>query len=143
MRNCSQLVDAVLSKSVSVNFDEAAREWKVTMSFVDPECDGTCVCGKMHLRYLYEITNLVNYNTLYPVGSECVRSFENDEMNLQMEILDRGKTIFKNAGKKHDGVCYEEICRNDPSYVEFVRKSGKKKVYEKLVKYYDASTKLL
>ena len=40
-------------------------------------------------------------------------------MNERKRILANKNKIFKNTGKKCDGLTYDEICRKHKSYIEF------------------------
>ena len=44
--------------------------------------------------------------------------------------------IFKNAGKKHDGKTYDEICQTYPQYIAYLSSNGHKKRYRALVDYF-------
>ena len=37
--------------------------------------DGTCVCGKKHIKRAFTIENTASGETLYPIGSKCIERF--------------------------------------------------------------------
>lgn len=84
------LFDVVLSNSSSKVFDVARNEWCVSRC-VDcgdnPDEFEQCVCGKDGIRYCYEIKNNITGAILFPLGSECIKKFEREDMNLHMKRL--------------------------------------------------------
>lgn len=124
----------VCENSVSDEFNTARHEWNLSDYHYD---DGICECGKRGLKHLYEITNQFTHKTLYPIGSECIKYFENEEMERKMKIARLSETIFKNEGKKHDGKTYMFIYENDKRYISFLRDNSIKKKYEKLIWFAD------
>lgn len=84
------LFDVVLSNSSAKEFSVARNEWCVS-SCVDcgdnPEKWEQCICGKDGIRYCYEIKNRITGEVLYPIGSECIKKFDREDMNLAMKRL--------------------------------------------------------
>ena len=37
--------------------------------------DGTCVCGKQHIKQAFTIENTASGETIYPIGSRCIERF--------------------------------------------------------------------
>ena len=139
----STLINEVISNSTSKTFDEARTEWKMTAYHTATASENiSCICGHPHLVNLYEITNVKNQNILYPIGSECITKFNFDYLDYQLKMAQYGKKIFKNKGKRYDGLTYDEICERHPDYVEFLKKNGLKTKYIKLVEYYDFKNSL-
>lgn len=128
------LFDEVLKLSESKGLDDALNEWEITNNI---ENDTTCVCGKKHIIDTYELTNSNNGNILYPVGSSCIKKFNNNKLNSQLKVISHRNTILKNEGRKHDGKTYDWICKNDPQYVEYLQAVAIKKKYKILVEYYN------
>jgi hypothetical protein len=128
------LFDEVLKLSDSKGLDDALNEWEITNNI---ENDTTCVCGKKHIVDTYELTNNNNGNILYPVGSSCIKKFNNPKLNSQLKVVSHRNTILKNEGRKHDGKTYDWICKNDPQYVEYLQAVAIKKKYKMLVEYYN------
>lgn len=79
------LIDAVLEKSVADTWANAVREWYVVGVDEDEDATGKCVCGKEGLRYLFEIRNRHNGNTIWPIGSKCIEKFEDQDMNTDVK----------------------------------------------------------
>jgi len=135
-----RLIAIVLSKSNSKTFDEAKYEWEVVDYYI--HSDETCICGKQHIKHCHIIKHKETNEILNPVGSECVKRFNNYQMNNQANILTYKYNIFNNKGKKHDGETYEHICKNDPNYVRFLGANAYKKKYLKLFAYFTYVTSL-
>lgn len=77
----AQLRKAVLDASKSDNWDEASHEWELLNSTKDFSGDTVCVCGHEGLTYLYTIKNSNTNKVLYPIGSECIKLFNNNKLN--------------------------------------------------------------
>lgn len=78
-----QLIDIILHNSVSKDWHSAILEWKITGTDIfktDRGVDSDCLCGKQDIVHKNEITNKLNGKVLYPIGSECIKKFENKEM---------------------------------------------------------------
>jgi len=127
------LFDEVLKQSESKCLDDALNEWDITNNIVS---DTTCICGKKHIVDTYEITNRQNNNILYPIGSSCIKKFNNLNLITQMKVVNHKDSIFKNEGRKHNGKTYDWICQNDPQYIEYLDNVCLKKKYKALVEYY-------
>ena len=82
-----KLHDAVISASESDNWNDAKTEWtNVDDIEEDDNLSSQCVCGQENLRYLFTITNRFNGNKLFPIGSTCIKQFENDELNRTVNV---------------------------------------------------------
>lgn len=62
-------------------------EWDVLSQEDIGTPDETCVCRHEGLRYLNTIGNKVTGATLFPIGSTCVKKFDNDAMTTSMGDL--------------------------------------------------------
>jgi hypothetical protein len=80
---------AVVDASEADNWSDAVGEWYVSSCEIDDDCEETCICGQENLRYLYTIRNRLNGNVLYPIGSRCIKRFENPDMDEDAEYLRR------------------------------------------------------
>jgi hypothetical protein len=138
MNNYKTLVNALLAKSESNDFNRAVNEWKVT-SYDVFSCN--CVCGKENIVHNYTICNVINGNTLGPIGSKCVNHFSLTDGEKAMKILSKKNAIFNNPGKAYDGLTYAEVCKNH-KYIEYIRTHSKKAKYKKLLEYYDYISQL-
>jgi len=130
------LYEIVSQHSESTLPNEAIREWDIVNDSEQTECTD-CICGHKNIKYTYTIKNRINDKILYPLGSSCIRKFEYQELIDQLTIVTNKNKIFKNAGKKHDGKTYAEICQTDPQYIAYLSSNGHKKKYRALVDYFE------
>lgn len=84
-----QLKRVVLEKSYSKNWANAVLEWKITDTDEDESCSSSCVCGKENIRYLYTIENTKTKETLFPIGSSCIRKFDRRDLNNQTSLTEQ------------------------------------------------------
>lgn len=133
------LRDAILSNSVSKILDEAVKEWRAThYEISSPGMKTNCVCDKENIVHCFEITNIHNNNTLYPIGCDCIAKFKNPDLTKEIKLYEHKYKIFKNKGKRNCGKSYDWICNNDTQYLEFLRKTPlRKQCYMKLLDYYE------
>jgi hypothetical protein len=134
------LQKAVLNVSENkTNFNLACDEWFICNAYKlqadDPKL--VCVCGKEGLVNIFEIQNKINRVILCPIGSECIKKFENFDLTTEMNLAMNGNKVFNNNGNTHHGKTYNEICSKYPSYVEYLKTHGTKKRYIELVKFFD------
>ena len=87
-----QLKKVVLEKSCSKNWINAVLEWEIVDADEDESCSSSCACGKEDIRYLYTIKNLKTGETLFPIGSSCIRKFERSDLNNQTSLTEQ---LFK------------------------------------------------
>ena len=88
----NNLIKQVVDNSEGTTWQDTVQEWEVTDCEEDEELTSSCVCGKENLRYLFTIQNIVNGNTLYPIGSSCIRKFERNDLN---DIVAMKEQLFK------------------------------------------------
>ena len=81
-----QLVDEILKKSNANTFEKAIEEWYVSGVSIDEARESSCVCGQDKLCYLYEITNRINGENLFPIGSSCITKFGNSRLNEEIDF---------------------------------------------------------
>jgi len=91
-----ELVRAVLSASESNVWSIAVTEWSVTALEEDPAAMGICTCGKTGLAKLFTIKNKLNGNELHPIGSQCVKQFGINELDQEVNLLER-LLLLRNA----------------------------------------------
>lgn len=84
--NFKNLMAAVLSVSNARTWEAAVREWDIVDCEEDASCKSRCVCGKENIRYLFTIRNRSNKNTLFPIGSSCIRKFDRDDLNEEVGV---------------------------------------------------------
>ena len=94
------LIKLVIDNSVADNWEDAVEEWDITDEDEDENMESQCVCGKENIKYLFEITNRLNFKKLYPVGSSCIRKFERDDLNEEVNIYEQ---LFKLSHAIRDG----------------------------------------
>jgi hypothetical protein len=75
------LIQRVIDSSESQYWSNAVLEWEITNCDEDDELQSSCICGKENLRYLFTIQNSKNGNSLYPIGSSCIKKFEREDLN--------------------------------------------------------------
>ena len=75
------LVMTVIKYSESEYWEDAVTEWEIDDCEEDDSCSNECICGKENIKYLYTIRNVRNGNTLFPIGSSCIKKFNRTDMN--------------------------------------------------------------
>lgn len=78
----------ILDKSYSKVWDSAVREWIIVDVEEDEELESSCICGKENLKYLYTIKNSKNGESIYPIGSSCIKKFGNKDMDEYTKITE-------------------------------------------------------
>lgn len=81
------LIEIINQNSTSENFQMNSREWSVMECIDQGEDTERCICGKEGIRYCYRIYNKKTNKSLYPIGSSCIKKFNNEDMNSQMKTL--------------------------------------------------------
>ncbi|EGO6639884.1 transcriptional regulator [Enterococcus faecalis] len=87
-----RLLKQVMDNSEATDWDNAVLEWDITAWDEDDELKTSCLCGKENLRYLFTITNRENGNELEPIGSQCIKKFEREDLNEETAIFEK---LFK------------------------------------------------
>lgn len=90
----TNLIQKVLDKSESNMWTEAVQEWVIDDCEEDHSLQSSCICGKEDLRYLFTIRNIINGNTLFPIGSSCIRKFGRDDLNEEVSIQEKLFKLF-------------------------------------------------
>lgn len=86
------LIRDVLEHSESQIWESAVQEWNILDVEEDEHLEQSCICGKEHLRYLFTISNDLNGNSLYPIGSSCIKKFNREDLN---EEISAKEDLFK------------------------------------------------
>lgn len=89
------LFDIVVSKSNSDIWEDAVSEWDIIAYEEDEDCDSSCVCGHSPIKYLYTIQNRDNDNIIFPIGSECIKKFNRDDLKEKIDIIESMFELFK------------------------------------------------
>lgn len=111
-----KMIETIIKNSIADRFEEAALEWDVTKCTTG---DGECICGQKHLQYLFTIRNRKNGIELYPVGSECIKKFNNEHaietaMRMQelLAIAEKLKALQSKTKKQvPDGIGFQVFSR--------------------------------
>lgn len=89
------LIDLIMRYSDASTFEEAVSQWTITRSAIDHSCKSECVCGKENIKYLFEIYNPVTGATLFPIGSRCIRKFEDKYLNEQVSVYEQLAVLYE------------------------------------------------
>lgn len=84
--NFRNLQDAVIRHSEADEWYSAVNEWIINDVEEDETLTESCVCGKEKLHYLFTIRNILNGDILYPIGSSCIRRFERDDLDEEVDL---------------------------------------------------------
>lgn len=84
-----RLITQVLDASESNIWDIAVTEWTIIDCEEDSSLNESCICGKERLYYLFTIENTLNGNTLFPIGSSCIKKFGRDDLSDEATIRER------------------------------------------------------
>ena len=87
----TNLIQRVLDESESNTWNEAVLEWVIDDCEEDNSLQSSCICGKEELRYLFTIRN---GNTLFPIGSSCIKKFDRDDLNEEVSIQEKLFKLF-------------------------------------------------
>lgn len=90
----TNLIQKVLDKSEGNTWNEAVQEWVIDDCEEDDSLESSCICGKEELRYLFTIRNVRNGNTLFPIGSSCIKKFDRADLNEEVSIQEKLFKLF-------------------------------------------------
>ena len=93
------LIGTVIGLSVADDWEGARREWEVVGCEVDETHSATCVCGKEGLRYVYTIANTETGETLSPIGSSCIKKFEQSDMDEELAGWQQAIKLMEEAAR--------------------------------------------
>lgn len=96
------LAAVVILNSVADNWREARTEWYVSGKDTLDKPTGVCKGGHLGLMDLYEITNHITGMSLYPIGSACIKRFEDDAMDRSLaryDGIDRARETLSQRGR--------------------------------------------
>ncbi len=85
----------IIELSVAKMWLDAIQEWDIADCEEDEDAGSECVCGKENLRYLYTVKNIRNNNTLYPIGSSCIKKFNRADLNEKITTQEKMFRLFK------------------------------------------------
>ena len=90
-RYLANFTKLIISLSTYDSWEERYSEWKISGEHdCGPRKEDRvkCVCGHHGCRYVFELTNKINGESLYPVGTQCIKTLE-DELGEIAERLMR------------------------------------------------------
>lgn len=87
-----KLLARVITASEGNDWSAAVTEWVVSDSEEDVTATTSCICGKEHIRYLFEITNQINGHQLFPIGSQCIKRFHQTGLTQSTTLFE---SLFK------------------------------------------------
>lgn len=93
------LIGTVIGLSVADDWEGARREWEIVGCEVDETHSATCVCGKEGLRYVYTIANTETGETLSPIGSSCIKKFEQSDMDEELAGWQQAIKLMEEAAR--------------------------------------------
>lgn len=93
------LIGTVIGLSVADDWEGARREWEIVGCEVDETHSATCVCGKEGLRYVYTIANTETGETLSPIGSSCIKKFEQSDMDEELAGWQQSIKLMEEAAR--------------------------------------------
>lgn len=85
--------------SVADDWEGARREWEVVGCEIDETHSATCICGKEGLRYVYTIVNTETGESLFPIGSSCIKKFEQNDMDEELAGWQQAIKLMEDAAK--------------------------------------------
>ena len=100
------LIEQVIKLSESDDWDEAVKEWEILSCEEDEYCSSTCVCGKENIRYLFTIVNLYNSNRLFPIGSSCIKKFDREDLEEDINVYETMVKIYNAFKNKSDQLLF-------------------------------------
>ena len=97
------LFNEVISKSESDVWEKAVQEWEIVSEREDEDRSESCVCGHERLRHLFAIRNFHNGNVIYPIGSTCIKKFERDDLNEDLQCRHQAIRLMHEAERLGKG----------------------------------------
>ena len=84
-----RLINRVINLSCSNDWDTAVTEWEIIDCEEDDTLSESCICGKENLYYLFTIKNVLNGNTLFPIGSSCIKKFGRNDLDDEAVVREK------------------------------------------------------
>lgn len=82
------LEDAVLDASQATSWEQAVAEWSQVSLIFNGLGGSNCICGN-RIKYAYELFNQVTGRRLFPIGSDCVRHFQNEILDESLQFEEK------------------------------------------------------
>lgn len=83
--NYSQLFEYILERSESDVWAVASKEWYQYDGITDESMSRSCICGQPNLKYQFTIKNKHNGKEIFPIGSECIKQFQDDTLTKSVQ----------------------------------------------------------
>lgn len=99
--NYNNLIEKVIDKSESNNWNDAVKEWEIYDCVEDENHSTNCICGKEGLRYLFTIRNKINNNELFPIGSSCIKKFGVEDLYSEASIWEQEFKLYDAISKNN------------------------------------------
>lgn len=87
-------IQCVIDNSESAKWKSAVLEWEIFDCEEDERRESSCLCGKENIRYLFTIRNYKNDNTLYPIGSSCIKKFNRNDLDDIVKVSEQLFNLF-------------------------------------------------
>lgn len=100
MNSNYNLIQEVIKKSVSKNWQFAVLEWRIIGCSVDRYLRSDCICGKENIKYLFTIENCENGEILYPIGSSCIKKFERNDLDDLVNVYEKMSRLLEEYENK-------------------------------------------
>jgi hypothetical protein len=124
-------------------------EWtSLGLEYEDELCLGQCVCGKKGIRYQFRVFNNITGKTLYPIGSECVKRIDNEQLLEMFKDIERELKLKEKAKKKiekmdneiltngkYEGKTFKYVVDNHTDYCNFIYNNVYSNKYKKFKEY--------
>ena len=95
----NDFIKEILDYSQSKDWKTAVLEWEVVGCVEDTKRRESCICGKEKLRYLFEIRNTKTNQTIFPIGSSCIKKFERHELDEKVDIYKQMAKLMQKLQK--------------------------------------------
>lgn len=136
-----QLKECVFESSEEKNdMVKALKEWIILSHY---ETHTTCKCGKKHVVNVYRLLNRLNGNILDPIGSECIKKFENPDLLKQIDEINEAEKKQRKQDKKLLKAQNKSIMLNKKLYNKIIIKPpiiNGDTIFENTGKKYDGKT---
>lgn len=95
-----KLIEVITDNSEANTWEDAVQEWSMTGCRIDSTCSSSCVCGQENIKYLFRITNELNGNRLFPIGSRCIKKFGRRDLDELVNVHEQMCKLLE-AVKEH------------------------------------------
>ena len=89
-------VNFIIDESDSKDWNNTVHEWNIVTYDIDSSLSSECICGKTGIKHLFGIKNILNSNYIFPIGSECIKKFGREDLDIEinesiqyLELIDK------------------------------------------------------